>query len=137
MTVTGGCLCGAVRYEIAAAPMVARSCWCRVCQYLGAGTATMNVCFPSAAVRMTGTLAEYRSVADSGAHMVRGFCGTCGTPITSAADERPNLLLVRAGTLDDPELMAPQVAIWTARAPAWAPLDPAIPHYLGQLPPAA
>ena len=86
---------------------------------------------------MTGTLAGYRSVADSGAHMVRGFCGTCGTPVTSAAEERPHLLFLRAGTLDDPGLMAPQVAIWTAQAPAWAHIDPAIPHHPGQIPPAA
>ena len=44
--ITGGCLCGAVRYEIdAEAPIAARTCWCRLCQYLGAGSATVNALF--------------------------------------------------------------------------------------------
>jgi hypothetical protein len=52
--ITGGCLCGAVRYTIRAAPIVTRTCWCRVCQYIGAGSATVNTCFPSEALEVTG-----------------------------------------------------------------------------------
>ena len=40
--ISGGCLCRAVRYRISAAPVVTRECWCRVCQYLGAGSGTVN-----------------------------------------------------------------------------------------------
>ena len=49
-----GCLCGAVRVEIDAEPMLARACWCRLCQYLAAGNATVNVVFPAEAVRVEG-----------------------------------------------------------------------------------
>ena len=46
MAITGGCLCGAVRFEIEAdAPLGVRQCWCRVCQYLGAGSGTVNAIF--------------------------------------------------------------------------------------------
>lgn len=45
MEITGGCLCGSVRYRFAAAPIVTRVCWCRDCQYPGAGSGTVNVCF--------------------------------------------------------------------------------------------
>ena len=47
MTITGGCRCGAVRYKIDAERITARHCWCRDCQYIGAGSGTVNVFFPS------------------------------------------------------------------------------------------
>jgi hypothetical protein len=137
MMIKGGCLCGAVRYEIHAQPLAARTCWCRLCQYLGGGTAPVNLAFPTDSVRISGELRDYASTADSGNHMRRGFCPTCGTPVTSAAEERPHLLFIRAGTLDDPDLMGPEVAIWTSAAPRWATLDETLPSYPAQIPPVA
>ncbi len=46
MEITGGCLCRAVRFRITAEPIAMRLCWCRVCQYIAAGNATVNVVFP-------------------------------------------------------------------------------------------
>jgi len=137
MTITGGCLCGAVRFTIAAEPMAARTCWCRLCQYLGGGTATVNVCFPTDALTMTGEVRIFESVADSGNAMRRGFCPTCGTPLTSAAESRPHLIFIRAGALDDPNLLGPQATIWTSQAPDWACISDAIPSYPAQIPPVA
>jgi hypothetical protein len=137
MKITGGCLCKAVRYEISAAPIVTRQCWCRLCQYLGAGSSTVNVCFPSDAVRFQGELRDYRSVADSGNVMIRGFCSTCGTPVTSAAESRPHLIFFRVGTLDDPTIARPAITIWTSQAPEWACFDPTVPQIEQQPPPAA
>ena len=137
MEVTGGCLCKAVRYEIRAAPIVTRICWCRVCQYIGAGSATVNVCFPSAAVKVTGDLRDYRMVADSGNVAHRRFCPSCGIHLFSVSEARPHLLFVRAGTFDDPELARPAVTIWTSSAPSWACFDPRLPQVERQPPPAA
>jgi hypothetical protein len=137
MTINGGCLCGAVRYEAAAEPLAIRACWCRLCQYLGAGSATVNVCFPSDAVIFTGTLADHVSIADSGNAMHRGFCPTCGTPVTSTAEARPHLIFIRARTLDDPGIAPPQATIWTSAAPDWACISDEIPSYPAQVPPVA
>ena len=137
MTVDGGCLCRAVRYRIAAAPLVTRVCWCRVCQYIGAGSATVNVCFPSAALTLTGELRDFTLTADSGNLMHRRFCPGCGTHLFSLAEARPHLVFVRAGTLDDPELARPAMTIWTAAAPSWACIDPRLPELAGQPPPVA
>jgi hypothetical protein len=137
MQITSGCLCKAVRYSFSAAPIVTRTCWCRDCQYLAAGSATVNCCFPNAALTVNGELREYRMTAASGNVVRRRFCPNCGTPVFSAADARPRLIFVRPGTLDDPELAAPALSIWTASAPWWACIDPRIPHVQGQPPPAA
>jgi hypothetical protein len=137
MTHGAGCLCGQVRIAIDAEPLAARMCWCRLCQYLGGGTATVNVCFPSEAVTVAGEVRWHESVADSGNRMRRGFCPECGTPLFSLAESRPHLTFIRAGALDDPNLIGPEAVIWTSVAPRWACLDPALPHHPRQIPPVA
>jgi hypothetical protein len=137
LPITGGCLCGAVRYTASAPPVVTRQCWCRVCQYFGAGSSTVNAVFGTADVTLTGEVKHFRSQADSGNMLVRGFCPACGTPLTSQAEIRPHLLILRTGTLDDPAIAKPTINIWTSSAPEWACLDPKLPQVAGQPPPAA
>jgi hypothetical protein len=135
--ITGGCLCRAVRYRSSAPPIVTRVCWCRLCQYIGAGSGTVNVCFPSASLSVTGELRDFSSVADSGNVAHRRFCPRCGTHLFSSSEARPHLVFARAGTLDDPELAQPALTIWTSSAPSWACLDPRLPRVERQPPPAA
>jgi len=135
MPITGGCLCRAIRYEFSAGPIVARACWCRACQFIGAGSGTVNVCFPTAALTLHGEPSVYKSVADSGNAMQRRFCPTCGTHLFSAAEIRPQVVFVRAGTLDDPEIGRPASTIWTSQAPSWACIDESLPRIERQPPP--
>jgi hypothetical protein len=102
MTWTGGCLCGAVRWESEAPPITTRTCWCRDCQYLGAGSGTVGACFRTAAFKVVGGMTDFASIADSGNRMHRRFCSTCGTPLFSEAEARPHLIFVRVGSFDDP-----------------------------------
>jgi hypothetical protein len=132
MEITGGCLCGKVRYRSTANPITTRACWCRLCQYLGAGSSTVNVCFAAATFSVEGTTTDYSSVADSGNVMHRRFCPVCGTPMFSGTEARPHLVFVRAGTLDDPEVARPAITIWTAQAPTWACIDARLPTDAGQ-----
>ena len=130
MVHTGGCLCGQVRFAIDAEPQGARMCWCRDCQRIASGSATVNVLFPEEAVRYQGEMTTLRLIADSGNTVERGFCPKCGAQMYSKTLEPAGLpMRVRAGTLDDPELMAPTAIIWAASAPSWARLDPELPHY--------
>jgi len=135
--VTGRCLCGAVRWESAEAPIVTRACWCRDCQYLGAGSGTVGACFRTAAFKVAGKTSDFSSVAESGNRMHRRFCADCGTPLFSEAEARPHLIFVRVGTFDDPNLASPAMTIWTSSAPRWACIDPALPRVEKQPPPAA
>lgn len=137
MEITGGCACGAVRYRSGTSPIVTRMCWCRFCQYLGAGTGTVNACFRTEAFSIDGETSGFRSTADSGTPMVRRFCPKCGTPLFSEAETRPHLIFVRVGTLDDPEIARPSMIIWRSQAPSWACVDDSLQSFPGQAPPAA
>ncbi len=130
MTHTGQCLCGTIRFTIDAEPLGARMCWCRDCQRIASGSATVNVLFVEDSVRYEGAMTTIRLIADSGNTVERGFCPTCGAQMysrTVAPEGQP--IRVRAGTLDDPELIAPTASIWVASAPSWAPIDPKLPQH--------
>jgi hypothetical protein len=88
------------------------------------------------AVTMKGPLRDYSSIADSGNRMHRQFCERCGTPVSSTAEARPHLTILRAGTLDNPELARPSLTIWTDSAPSWACVNEALPRAPRQPPPA-
>ena len=137
MTITGRCFCGAIRWESSAPPVVTRVCWCRDCQYIGAGSGTVNACFRVATFVVHGNTSDYPSVAASGNQMHRRFCPTCGTPLFSEAEARPHLIFVRVGTFEDPSLANPAVTIWTSCAPRWASISPELPQVEKQPPPAA
>jgi hypothetical protein len=126
--ITGGCLCGAVRFRSTAAPLATRYCWCRDCQHFAAGNASVNVIFPSEAVAIEGETAAYESLADSGNRMRRRFCPRCGSPLFSQSEARPHWIIVRAGALDDPDQAEPSGLIWVASAPRWACIDPDLPR---------
>ena len=132
--ITGGCCCGAVRFQFDDAPIAVRACWCRDCQYLAAGNATVNATFRTDRFTCTGALGEFVSNADSGSVMRRSFCPACGTPLFSQSDRRPNLIVVRVGALDDPEIGRPSAFIWTASAPSWGHIDTGLQNYDGQPP---
>ncbi|MDH5822843.1 GFA family protein [Luteimonas sp. RD2P54] len=132
MTRTGGCKCGTVRYTIRLEPVTTRLCWCRDCQYWAAGNAAVNIVVPRAALTVEGVPSAWDSVADSGSHMRRSFCGTCGTQLFSEARENAEHMVVRVGTLDDAGGIRPESVIWTASAPPWALIDPALKAFPGQ-----
>nr|WP_298927782.1 GFA family protein [uncultured Erythrobacter sp.] len=124
----GGCLCGAVRFAADAEPQGARYCWCRDCQRIASGMATVNVLFDADTVTYTGDMTTMRLVADSGNTVERGFCKRCGAQMYSKTVIGPQQpMRVRAGTLDDPEICPPTYIIWGSRAPSWAPFPSAMP----------
>ncbi len=131
MVHSGRCLCGQVTYKIDAEPVGARYCWCHDCQKIASGSATVNVLFPESAVQFTGDITTIEMIADSGNTVERGFCPKCGSQMYSRtikpADAMP--MRVRAGTLDDPELMSPSAIIWADSAPGWAVLNPDLPLF--------
>lgn len=138
LPITGRCCCGAVRFQFDRLPIAVRACWCRDCQYLAAGNATVNAIFHSDGLTCSGAVTDFVSNADSGSVMRRGFCPACGTPLFSRSDRRPHLVVVRVGALDDPEeIGGPTGFIWTASAPSWGHIDALLENHEGQPPPPA
>lgn len=134
---SGGCACGAIRYEIAAEPAMAFHCQCRACQKAtGTGHASA-MAFPRAAATVTGQPKFYESVADSGHLSRRGFCPNCGSLVFGGTSGVPEMLAVFAGSLDDPGRFAPQAVIYQSRAQAWDIVDPALPRFARMPPPPA
>ena len=135
--ISGGCLCGAVRFTVEDKPIIGRACWCTVCQKLGLGGPAVGAAFKTGTLKIDGTLTDYVSTADSGNRMHRRFCPVCGTHLFSGSESRPQLVFIRAGALDDPEIVQPSSTIWVKSAPSWACIHPNLPKVDGQPAPIA
>ena len=127
---TGGCMCGAVRYESSAEPVMTANCHCRDCQR-ATGSAYFAAVGVSAAVfrLTTGVPAYYEKLADSGSRMRRAFCPQCGSPVFLTNSARPDWIVLYAASLDDPSWVRPALDIYTASAQPWDHMDPALPKF--------
>lgn len=123
---TGGCLCGALRYDCADQPAMMGTCHCRDCQHAsGSAFATLMI-FPKAAVTLHGPVATYTHKGDSGKDVRRRFCPTCGGHVVIEYDVTPQFAVVMAGTLDDTSLIRPAWNIYTASKQPWVELSPSL-----------
>ncbi len=131
---TGGCACGAVRYEIVGEPAIMFHCQCRQCQRdSGAGHGS-HIAFQGARVTVTGKASEWGLAGDRGNRKTRGFCGVCGAPIYLTSPDKPELFSISPASLDDPARFAPQMLFWTDAGYAWDHVDPSLPRF-AKMPP--
>ena len=129
MAVTGGCYCGEVRYEVNGPQEAAFQCHCRECQYLTGGNANIVVVFAESDFRYTKGLASSFARSDLENPVTRHFCGACGTGIGSRSPSRPNSMIVKVGTLDDPGEYQAQAAIFTCDRQAYHYIPNNIPSF--------
>jgi len=130
---TGRCLCGAIRYTVSAPITELRACHCTHCQKTSGTGGSVNAAIPSAAFKLTqGTPKRYAGTADSGRTLYRHFCGACGSPIYSQRATTPELMALRAGTLDNPGNIKITANIWTRSARPWSFIDPASKQFPAQ-----
>lgn len=134
---TGGCLCGATRYECSAEPVIAGNCHCRDCQRASGSGYSPTFFVPIDAVTITGDVTYFTLKGDSGHNVSRGFCPTCGSQVLGKVELMPGLLAIRAGSLDDPGLYQPGIDLYTARAQAWDVMAPNLPKFPLMPPPPA
>lgn len=131
--VTGGCLCGAVRYRVEGALRETAHCHCTMCRRTsGAPLVTWTVCSPQHFHWTAGAPARYAS--SPGCE--RTFCAVCGAKLTFTDTKRPGDVDIAVGSLDAPGIAPPQSQIYGGSRLSWIDIDPRIPFRAGDEPPA-
>jgi hypothetical protein len=125
---TGGCACGAIRYECNADPIVMFNCHCRDCQRASGGPYTAVVYLPAKALKITkGTPRYYNTPSEAMGHNKRAFCSECGSRLFGGiTDEGCG---ITASSLDDPSLFHPPFDIFTSDAQPWDHMDRTLPKF--------
>jgi hypothetical protein len=120
---TGRCLCGGCSYEIEGEPTVVAHCHCLDCQRLSGAGHTTGAMFAEPAVRLSGSVGTFELVSEAGNTVTRLFCATCGSPLFGKNTGMPGFMTVMAGTLDKPDDLVPQVAIFARSRRPWDVMD--------------
>ncbi len=130
---TGGCLCASVRYEARPKPSTAYYCHCRDCQ-IGSGSAFhAAVLVEQSSFRLlSGVIATYSKVADSGNTIARAFCPDCGTPLYWTGAGFPDLVILTISRLDDADAITPSRELWTDSAVSWCRIQEGIESFPGR-----
>lgn len=130
MSMGGGCLCGQVRYDVRAEPLMTAACHCRHCQRQS-GSAFSVVCVvPSDAFTLHGQTRIFADVGDSGQSVERHFCPDCGSPILSLAAALPGMTIIKAGTLDSFPRHVPTAEAYCDHRLPWLPPFPGTQTFL-------
>jgi hypothetical protein len=129
----GGCLCGATRYEIREDPLIAYACHCTDCQTASGSGFALCLTTPVATIDVGRGAVERRTISfEDGRVWNFLVCGECETRLWSERRTTPEIVSVRAGTLDDPSWVHPVAHIWVASALPWSPIPADALRYPGQ-----
>ncbi|HET8892759.1 MAG TPA: GFA family protein [Gaiellaceae bacterium] len=125
----GGCSCGAVRYRLASEPMFVHCCHCLNCQRQTGSAFVVNLLIEADRVELLADEPEPVEVPRDDGSTQRIFrCPTCQIAVFSEYG-RPQVRFVRAGTLDDPKSIEPDVHIFTKSKVAWVTLPESTPAF--------
>ncbi|HVH80981.1 MAG TPA: GFA family protein [Stellaceae bacterium] len=127
LPLTGGCQCGALRYEISEAPLATYTCHCTDCQRLTSSAFSMAITVRDSAFRLTAGEPRFvQKTVESGRVLTRWLCPDCAAWISSsplpAAAPTETVRRVRAGTLDDTSWLRPTAHFWTRSKQPWVVL---------------
>ena len=128
-TLSGRCLCGRSHFTAGGGAQMTGHCHCVDCRKAsGAGRCT-HVVVSEAGFRAEGPIRRFDKPADSGSMVTRAFCEVCGSPLFSTNDRMPGMVFLRAGALDDPDAVTPQMTVYASRAPKWDRADDGVPRF--------
>jgi hypothetical protein len=128
--VTGGCLCGAIRYEYDGEIGSAGYCHCADCRRISGSAFGVSLRVKAAGFRIVkGAPKGFTKPGDSSRPVTRYFCPDCGSPLFTEPPLHPETVFIKAGSLDDPTIVTPDRQAWTRSRVAWAEIDPTIASY--------
>ena len=113
MKISGGCYCGSLRYEANGDVEASIQCHCRECQYITGGNPNVIMIMPLSGFEFVKGIPKTFKRKDIGKAVTRLFCENCGTGIGTKNPNRPNSIILKVGTFDDPSIFKPDIAIFT------------------------
>ena len=128
---TGGCMCGKVRYEIAEKPLAAALCHCDRCRPQSGSAFSTIIFVHRSAVTMSGNTATFQDVGSSGMKVLRVSCAQCGSPLTTVPDVTPDLIMIKAGGIDANEWFHPVWELFVGRRRPWVTAVPGAAQFIG------
>ncbi|MEJ1960943.1 MAG: GFA family protein [Gammaproteobacteria bacterium] len=123
---TGGCLCGALRYEADGEPLYTGHCYCADCQKASGSGFIPFMGFASSAVRFSGPTRQFTSKAANGGDAVRNSCPVCSSLVFGGVIGESDSFTIYAGSLDDTSLFQPSMAIFSRSRAPWALIPPGL-----------
>ena len=135
--IEGGCRCGAVRYKLSLDGLPPTyACHCLDCQTWSGSAFSQQTFVPEAALAVTGAVVVYEFTTPGGNTSMQRMCGVCHARIYNTNSARPNVAVVRAGTLDRSDELRVVAHIWVERKQPWLTLDDGVPAWPEAAPPA-
>ena len=120
LPMTGGCQCGAIRFELKGLPLLLYTCNCTDCQRQSGSSFALNMPVATKDLRIVqGQPKGWRHLSAKGVKVTSRFCADCGTRLFGEREGRDEILSVRAGTLDDTSWMVPAAHFYTRSAQPW------------------
>jgi len=125
-TITGGCLCGQLRYEAKGSPQFAGFCCCADCRKSSGAGFIPFMGFAPGDVRVTGSVLMHSLKHDDGRTAERNRCPDCGSLVFGGEIGNAHSHTIYAGTLDEPERFTPKIAIFLRDKADWVALPPGL-----------
>jgi hypothetical protein len=120
LPMTGGCSCGAIRYQIASFPQLLYTCNCTNCQRASGSAFAVNMPVLARDFRiLQGEPKGWHHISPSGVAVISWHCGECGARLYGDRAGRAEIVNVRAGTLDDTKWLVPVLHLFTSSAQPW------------------
>lgn len=124
--IEGGCLCGAVRYQVTSLPTNSMICHCQTCRKAAASPVVAWVTFVAETFQFTrGRPSEFRS----SPAVTRSFCASCGSPLSYRHSHSPSTIDITTCSLDDPERFPPSHHSWLSHDLAWVRFGDGLPAF--------
>ncbi|MBL9099416.1 MAG: GFA family protein [Myxococcales bacterium] len=124
-SLSGSCLCHAVRYTVPGPPATVCVCHCSLCRRAVGSPGVAWATVRREGLAVEGTVSWYRS----SEHARRGFCGACGTSLFFVTERQPHEVDVTVASLEQADKVGPRYHAWTLDKLAWEAIGDGLPRY--------